>query len=127
AAGRRGSRRAEEVAMASRMLRRGLPRVAGGDPWPPAGEVDVADAAVTTAAEPSVAESAPAAAAEPAPTTAAAESAPVAEPVEAPAAVPSPSAISGTGVTARRGLPRTPGGEPWPPADAAAPAAAVAP
>ncbi|MGP6170314.1 cytochrome b/b6 domain-containing protein [Microbacterium sp. A204] len=113
------------------MLRRGLPRVAGGDPWPPAGEVEVGDAATSTVVESSVAEAAPAA--EPAPTVA------TAEPVEAPHAAevaPSPSTGSAAGVTLRRGLPRTPGGGPWPPADAAqaapvatsgAPVAATAP
>ena len=30
-------------------LRRGLPRVPGGEPWPPAGTVDVADAPVEAA------------------------------------------------------------------------------
>ena len=33
-------------------LRRGLPRVPGGEPWPPAGTVDVADAPVETAPAP---------------------------------------------------------------------------
>ena len=69
-------------------LRRGLPRVAGGDPWPPAGTVEV--------------EGAPAAPAAPAaPVAAPADTAPAADTVEVPL---------------RRGLPRVPGGDPWPPA-----------
>ncbi|MFA4896518.1 cytochrome b/b6 domain-containing protein [Microbacterium sp.] len=110
--------------MATRMLRRGLPRVAGGEPWPPAGDVEVADAVAQDAA--------------PAEESAAEEgfdSLAVAQPVSSPQA--SPSSLNdpqgaATAATAlndpqaavaaaalRRGLPRTPGGEPWPPADAA--------
>jgi len=120
--------------MATRMLRRGLPRVAGGEPWPPAADIEVEDAgAVTpvTDAAASVAEPA-AVVAEPAGS--------VAEPVEASEAssgTPNPSTGSGVGAAGsgvgstdaangaplRRGLPRTPGGEPWPPAGAAASAA----
>ena len=83
-------------------LRRGLPRVAGGDPWPPAGTVEV--------------EGAPAAPAAPAaPVAAPADTAPAADTVEVPL---------------RRGLPRVAGGDPWPPAGivrVAAPAAAADP
>lgn len=79
-------------------LRRGLPRVPGGEPWPPAGTVDVADAPVEDA------------------------------PVAAGAAAPVVGATETTEVPLRRGLPRVPGGEPWPPAGTvrvAAPAAAA--
>ena len=69
-------------------LRRGLPRVPGGEPWPPAGTVNVADALV---------EAAPAEAA----------------PIEA---APTPVSADTVEVPLRRGLPRVPGGEPWPPA-----------
>lgn len=99
-------------------LRRGLPRVPGGEAWPPEGTAvpptDFAPAALAdapadaaTAVEPQT-PAVPAAPVEPA--------APVkpAAPVE-----------SGTGNTFRRGLPRVPGGEPWPPAEAA-PAGSVA-
>ncbi|MCT9819749.1 cytochrome b/b6 domain-containing protein [Microbacterium sp. W1N] len=124
------------MATYGRALRRGLPRAAGGEAWPPAGEAagDAVAAPVVDAAT-SVAE-APAApvagaarpVAEVTATPVAAESAavvsspPVAdvEPAAAPAA---PTAAS---VTLRRGLPRTPGGEPWPPASATAAVAAVA-
>ncbi|MGO2746104.1 cytochrome b/b6 domain-containing protein [Microbacterium sp.] len=99
------------------MLRRGLPRVAGGDPWPPAGDVEVADAAVA------------------APVTEEGFDSSVAQPVsspsslndpqeEVPAAAKAPQ-VDGS-ATLRRGLPRTPGGEAWPPANAA-PAAVPAP
>lgn len=82
-------------------LRRGLPRTPGGEPWPPAGTVEVLD---TTAA--------PAAAA----------------PADSPAEPDAPAAAETVEVPLRRGLPRTPGGEPWPPAGTvhvAAPLAAV--
>ncbi|MFD6699946.1 MULTISPECIES: cytochrome b/b6 domain-containing protein [unclassified Microbacterium] len=96
------------------VLRRGLPRVAGGEPWPPAGAAGVLAAAspvpelveesdvvvseaskgATTAAVPVTARTSPAAAA-----------------VTAPAQA---------GFALRRGLPRVVGGEPWPPAGTAA-------
>ena len=84
-------------------LRRGLPRVPGGEPWPPAGTVDVADAPV--------------------------EDAPVGAGAAGDgAAAPVVGATETTEVPLRRGLPRVPGGEPWPPAGTvrvAAPAAAA--
>ncbi|GAA3639656.1 hypothetical protein GCM10022200_23920 [Microbacterium awajiense] len=105
-------------------LRRGLPRTPGGEPWPPAG-------AVAAAAEASVAGSgatslkgrpepvAPTQETAAEPTTAVAERAER----DAPAAA---AATAAGGVALRRGLPRTPGGEPWPPAGLAAPAPASA-
>jgi len=96
--------------MAERMLRRGLPRVAGGDPWPPALTVEVAETSVPGAAETMAAETI-------VPEPVASEAAPVAaEHVVAPAA----SAVM------RRGLPRIEGGEPWP-AASAAPVVATSP
>lgn len=88
-------------------LRRGLPRTPGGDPWPPAGAVAAAGAAPAAAA-PLVAE----------PVEARAPSTVAAEPTAPPE--PAPSIAPAAGVTLRRGLPRTPGGEPWPPAGAVA-------
>ena len=110
-------------------LRRGLPRVPGGEPWPPAGTVDVADAQVEDAA------------ADVAPVADAAETAEVAlrrglprmpggEPwppagtvrVAAPAAAAAAEAADvaepahTVEVPLRQGLPRVEGGEPWPPA-----------
>lgn len=82
-------------------LRRGLPRAPGGEPWPPA-----ADGAPTVTA--AVATPEPAAI-------------PIAR-VDVPdtstpdAVVPAVvAAADTTGLALRRGLPRTPGGEPWPP------------
>jgi len=108
-------------------LRRGLPRVAGGEPWPPETTTSSASAASSApslapaADETSVTRTAPPAAADF--TTAAPADRPA---VVSPAAAPSLDA----GVELRRGLPRVPGGEPWPPAgtvSAAAPAPASAP
>ena len=80
-------------------LRRGLPRVEGGEPWPPAGTVEVEDA--------------PAAPAVPAaPVAAPADAAPAADTVEVPL---------------RQGLPRVAGGDPWPPAGTVRVAAPPAP
>lgn len=88
-------------------LRRGLPRTAGGDPWPPAGAV--------TAAVPSVATDATAV---PAAAVAGTPVASAAAPAPSPAARPAAAASSGAAL--RRGLPRTVGGDPWPPAGTAA-------
>ncbi|MGM7678496.1 cytochrome b/b6 domain-containing protein [Microbacterium sp. A94] len=108
--------------MATRMLRRGLPRVIGGEPWPPASDVEVADAVAEAVAPASVQE-----------VSAAESQVSVAEPVEvSDTSGPNPSTGSGNSSSGsavvrnlRRGLPRTPGGEPWPRADAA-PAASPA-
>ncbi|WP_149083668.1 MULTISPECIES: cytochrome b/b6 domain-containing protein [Microbacterium] len=104
--------------MATRMLRRGLPRVPGGEPWPPAG--------VTVETGDAVEPSGMAAAVE------APEAAPVATPAERAEDRPVPVTPDDTAPAAtpdaaprpvlRRGLPRVPGGEPWP-TSAVAPAA----
>lgn len=96
-------------------LRRGLPRVAGGDPWPPSGTVPASAAAGSTATTGAAAPSAAAVDAEaPAvPRPEAASVSAVAAPSAAPAALPE-------GAVLRRGLPRVDGGEPWPPAGTAA-------
>ncbi|WP_303709827.1 MULTISPECIES: cytochrome b/b6 domain-containing protein [Microbacterium] len=104
--------------MATRVLRRGLPRVPGGEPWPPAEvTVETVDAAEVAAAEATV--SAPASA-----TTERVEG--TAPEVEAAVATPSLPADAAPRPTLRRGLPRVPGGEPWPPAEAAPAVSAVA-
>ncbi|KHK95385.1 hypothetical protein LK09_19320 [Microbacterium mangrovi] len=95
--------------MGTVQLRRGLPRVAGGDAWPPAG---VADAAAVTSVEPAVTE------------PAAPPSAPRAV-VEAPSVAVAVPAAAAPGVALRRGLPRVAGGEAWPPAGTAGAAAAA--
>lgn len=103
-------------------LRRGLPRTPGGEPWPAVGETaDAAAPAVVQAAVP-----------EPAALEAVAV-APVSETgVGQDVPSPAPAASRGDGVAVasaegpalRRGLPRTPGGEPWPAAGAPTGAAA---
>ena len=107
------------MATQSRSIRRGLPRVEGGDPWPPAGEAPARIVTAGTAApsepvsgvEPAAAPSARSA---PAVAAAAQETAPGTTAVSAPV----PAVNSGAAVPRqlRRGLPRVPGGEPWPPA-----------
>ena len=114
-------------AAVARQLRRGLPRVPGGEPWPPAGEAPVAVAALSGAPAPGAATASAADAAADTAVAGAAEEAAVPA-TEAPAAAPADTpATRTTGTTSlRRGLPRSPGGEPWPPAGLA-PAAAAAP
>ncbi|KRC59276.1 hypothetical protein ASE14_16095 [Agromyces sp. Root81] len=104
------------MATYGRTTRQGLPRVAGGEPWPPAFEL--AEAIAAPAATSVAVDAAPAPAAADAPAVAAAASAGTATAVAA-------AAVVSTARTVRRGLPRVPGGEPWPPASAApAPVAA---
>lgn len=115
------------VAMTTRSLRRGLPRVAGEQPWPPAGEVSVpavGSAAVADApGEPAAAHASEKREPDDAHTAAGAERG------AAPAAAALPAVSGGTSdIPLRRGLPRVTGGEPWPaaglaPASAASPAA----
>jgi thiosulfate reductase cytochrome b subunit len=132
-------------------LRRGLPRVAGGEPWPPEGFAPAGvKAAGASSAASSAAESAPAAeGSEAGSTESAAEAADTqtesaSESSAAPAAAAAAEAgAAGAGVAAaaassdagsgelsdvplRRGLPRTAGGDPWPP-EGFAPASAAKP
>ncbi|MFB6610268.1 cytochrome b/b6 domain-containing protein [Agromyces sp. NPDC056379] len=108
------------AASAARPVRRGLPRVPGGEPWPPAAAAPVA----AVVAAPST----------PAPDAAALADRAEPQPAVAVAAAAAP--VAGGGRALRRGLPRTPDGEPWPPAGsaparpervAATPAVAAAP
>jgi len=106
------------MATYARSVRRGLPRASGGDPWPPAGAAPAPVAVAPTPVDP------PATADPPVPGTP-----PVSvEPTEtAPTGTASMQNASARGAATRRGLPRTPGGEAWPPAastaaDAATPA-----
>ncbi|MET3947131.1 thiosulfate reductase cytochrome b subunit [Arthrobacter sp. UYCu512] len=121
----------------TRQLRRGLPRVPGGEPWPPAalGSVPVPASAMSGA--PAAGEAAAPAldsdSAEPAalvaPATAAATPAQAIPAATLPAATLATAPATTTTAAAtplRRGLPRVPGGEPWPLAGLA-PSAAVAP
>ncbi|ALD65836.1 hypothetical protein AFL94_16290 [Arthrobacter sp. LS16] len=108
---------ASPAAAVAGTLRRGLPRVPGGESWPPAersvapaGLADATEAAslpaeVAPAAEPAVAASAGTVASEP--------SAPEVQASADPAAESAPAG------KLRRGLPRTPGGQLWPPVSAA--------
>lgn len=102
-----------------RPLRQGLPRVPGGDPWPPPGFVEVEErpdflaetapaiGVVSPVAQP------PAARAEAQPST----SPPANEPAAAAAMAGAPDPQTAEQrVPLRRGLPRVAGGEPWPPA-----------
>lgn len=110
---------------ATTAMRRGLPRVAGGEPWPAGTAAPSAGgSAPQSAAEPlapapvsaePVASASPASVADPA----VAAAAPTAAPSEASAAEAAPGAV-------RRGLPRSADGEPWPPADTAPRAATPA-
>jgi len=85
-------------------LRRGLPRVVGGDPWPPEGVAPVAPAPVPRPQEtPRV------------PEPVASQEVASEPPVETAAAAPSAAAAAGEAVPVRRGLPRAAGGDPWPP------------
>ncbi|MDN4482206.1 cytochrome b/b6 domain-containing protein [Demequina lignilytica] len=90
-------------------LRRGLPRVPGGEPWPLAPAATGDDAGALTGATPvavTLTAGAPAATS----TTAVATASSV-------PGDPAPGAGRPRGeVALRRGLPRVPGGEPWPPA-----------
>ncbi|CAN7487280.1 cytochrome b/b6 domain-containing protein [Microbacterium maritypicum] len=110
--------------MATRMLRRGLPRVPGGEPWPPADAAAVEEPTVVVATEaPTSTEAEPAATPDVADSAVELESAAVA--TAAPTGSPAPAATAGA-ARIRRGLPRVSGGEPWPPSAAAVPAAAAA-
>ncbi|WP_344093778.1 cytochrome b/b6 domain-containing protein [Microbacterium deminutum] len=117
----------------ARALRRGLPRVPGGEPWPPEGitarRTAEPGAAAMVAASAVSGPSAPPVASVPQPTFETTADAGIPQPVPpdaAPAAV-SVAAAAGSGSSLRRGLPRTPGGEPWPPPGAALAPAALPP
>ncbi|OJW02468.1 MAG: hypothetical protein BGO47_12240 [Microbacterium sp. 67-17] len=91
-----------------RAVRRGLPRVPGGEPWPPA-SVAPAAAPATGAAAPATGAAAPA----PSPDSGPAE--PRLPQHAAPATAEARfGANESSARTVRRGLPRVPGGEPWP-------------
>ncbi|MBN9180546.1 MAG: cytochrome b/b6 domain-containing protein [Microbacterium sp.] len=96
-------------------MRRGLPRVPGGEPWPSAAPASATVASVPASASVDVARDA------------------ASEPPTRPDVTPStaePAVEVAAAGAVRRGLPRVAGGEPWPPADfvparVAAPAVAV--
>ena len=111
-------------------LRRGLPRVPGGEPWPPAGTVNVADALVEAA--PIEAAPTPVSAdtvevplrrglprvpgGEPWPPAGTVKVAAPAVPAAETATVDDAEPAHTVEVPLRQGMPRVEGGEPWPPA-----------
>ena len=108
------------------MLRRGLPRVKGGEAWPPA--IEVEGAAVPVAVSSADADAA-VASADAVAVTAAVATPPVqdATAVQETTAAQEESAPAVAGTSLRRGLPRVAGGDPWPPASAPAATSAPAP
>ncbi|WP_341955510.1 cytochrome b/b6 domain-containing protein [Microbacterium sp. LWH13-1.2] len=141
--------------MATRKLRRGLPRVHGGEPWPPGVAIDGAESGASPspdapagadpvvghasiespAAQSPVAQSPVAqspVAQSPAAQSPVFESPDITSPAIESSAVESTvqreddTAPAATGASLRRGLPRVRGGEAWPPAGTATGAAAVA-
>ena len=130
-------------------MRRGLPRTPGGDPWPVVAAADAGvDAAVDAAGAGAGAEDvdvdvdvdvAPLTVSRnPSPDRLPGDGIRETAPAEAPAPrpvspSPSPEQAAGDGIRdpqsggIRRGLPRTPGGAPWPTADRPAPGSATAP
>lgn len=105
----------EPAAREVRAVRRGLPRVPGGEPWPPASVAPAGEVAVTAASAATTRpEVTPSSAPAPAESAKVADVA-VASEATRPEVTPSPVAGAGT-KPLRRGLPRVPGGEPWPPA-----------
>ncbi|MBU4466291.1 MAG: cytochrome b/b6 domain-containing protein, partial [Actinobacteria bacterium] len=99
-----------------RGIRRGLPRVAGGEPWPPAATAPVMAARVAVELPQMAASDA---SARPIGANEAARGEGLS--AELPQMVASDAADGSSGATevvgVRRGLPRVAGGEPWPPAD----------
>ncbi len=125
------------AAMTEMPLRRGLPRIPGGEPWPPEGSALVAGQGAASAAQPSVVPAAANATAlvEDAAAPTAGEDTPARPAAQADSGEPvaasrsAESSLGATGapsgaeldtvaeeVTLRQGLPRHPGGDPWPPA-----------
>ncbi|MGO1544536.1 MAG: cytochrome b/b6 domain-containing protein [Gulosibacter sp.] len=111
-------------------LRRGLPRVVGGEAWPPEGTVEaaqpprsassatsVAETAASPVAAGGAAQGAHAASEDASASSGAAASAADAVDASSEGAAPSSQrASAASDVPLRRGLPRTVGGDPWPPA-----------
>jgi thiosulfate reductase cytochrome b subunit len=115
------------MATYAQTVRRGLPRQPGGEPWPPAAAVESAPVPAEAAAGAVVlpaAVTAETAAAQPTSET----MTPSAEPLGADGSLRAPASAAAVGGarTIRRGLPRVPGGEPWPPPVSVAVAVAAA-
>ena len=112
------------MATFGRTIRRGLPRRPGADPWPPAGEASI-EVAGAVAGDGADSLSGRLENTAPQQESAAVVEAP-AVPVEVAPSAPVAAPVVTAGVALRRGLPRTPGGEAWPPASAVAASATPA-
>lgn len=104
-------------------VRRGLPREAGGQPWPPASAPSVDSAEADAPAAEGTASDQHVGAAGPTPVPSVPQPATAASDVSTRLASTPGEATTGS---VRRGLPREPGGEPWPPVSAAPARASVA-
>lgn len=125
------------MATYTNVVRRGLPRTPGGEPWPetdalaPIELPEPAAAAPLAPATPAGAVAmgqtdAPAAAQAIDASSAGSHAVPAAAAVAAAPVANDAAPVAGAPVSVRRGLPRVPGGEPWPPAEFAAVGAVVA-
>lgn len=103
----------------ARRIRRGLPRVPGGEPWPPAGTVAAASVVMSATGSSAAAAAVPSAVDIAPTTTDAAPAAPETRTLTVAAPVDGARPL-------RRGLPRVAGGEPWPAAGFAPAASALA-
>src|SRR5699024_8401726 len=109
------TRTSPDMATYSGSLRSGLPRVEGGDPWPPAGTIGEAldEGASPLAEELETGSSAEVVDEEPTEAVADAEASDVVE--DSTDSAEFADEDSDAEVPLRRGLPRVVGGEPWPP------------
>ncbi|MFJ6279542.1 cytochrome b/b6 domain-containing protein [Arthrobacter subterraneus] len=109
---------AETAPAPARAVRRGLPRVLGGEPWPAVGSLSPTGRSAEMAAEDTPIEAVAAPAqpvGQPGPSAAAPSASEPTRPVETPGRITAPVAADGPTRLLRRGLPRVPGGDPWPP------------
>ncbi|WP_299168518.1 cytochrome b/b6 domain-containing protein [uncultured Arthrobacter sp.] len=115
--------KATTVQTEARAVRRGLPRVPGGEPWPPADDLPVTAPSAPAAHDPAKVELPPASAVGPVgqPAETAVEAATDEPKSRVETVDPAPvAAVAAGSILLRRGLPRVPGGEPWPPETAVA-------
>lgn len=108
---------AETAPAPARAVRRGLPRVRGGEPWPAVGSLSTAGRSAGMAAEDTPIEAVAAPAqpvGQPGPSAAAPSASEITRPAETSGRITAPVTVDG-GTRLRRGLPRVPGGDQWPP------------